>query len=166
MSTFLYLYICITFSSIQVLLIHLFLKFSWALFNHYIAVINMQPIDFGYSVKNIPTHSKSSYFYRLIKKVKVLKRMRWKALFFDKDQANSNTNVNSNSQNQRINTFNLNFMKSWRKIMKKIIHENVTKKYKKANMSLPKRINRDAKKKQKPLMSLIKLIPWQSKNVL
>ena len=28
----------------------------------------------------------------------------------------------------------------------KIIHENVTKKYKKANMSLPKRINREARK--------------------
>ena len=36
----------------------------------------MEPIDFGYSMKNIPTQSKSSYFYRLIKKVKALKRMR------------------------------------------------------------------------------------------
>ena len=67
----------------------------------------MEPIDFGYSMKNIPAHSKSSYFYRLIKKVKVLKRMRWKALFFDRDQANSNTNVNSNAQHQHINIFNL-----------------------------------------------------------
>ena len=50
--------------------------------------------------------------------------------------------------------------------MKKIIHENVTKRYKKANMSLPKRINRDVIKLQKPLMSLIELIPWQDKRAL
>ena len=31
--------------------------------------------------------------------------MRWKALFFDRDQANSNTNVSSNVQHQHINTF-------------------------------------------------------------
>ena len=47
----------------------------------------MDSIDFGYSMKNIPIHSKSSYLYKLIDKVeKVLKRMRWKALFFDRDQ--------------------------------------------------------------------------------
>ena len=67
----------------------------------------MDSIDFGYSMKNIPTHSKPSYLYKLIDKVEKLhKRMRWKALFFDRDQANSNTNVNSNSQHQHINTFN------------------------------------------------------------
>ena len=68
----------------------------------------MDSIDFGYSMKNIPTHSKSSDLYKLIDKVeKVLKRIRGKALFFDIDQANSNTNVNSNAQHQQINTFNL-----------------------------------------------------------
>ena len=59
-------------------------------------------------MKNIPAHSKSSCLYKLIDKVeKVLKPLRWKALFFDRDQANSNTNVNSNGQHQHINTFNL-----------------------------------------------------------
>ena len=68
----------------------------------------MDSIDFGYSMKNIPTHSKSSYLYKLIDKVeKVLKRMRWKSLFFDIDQANSNANVNNNAQHQHINTINL-----------------------------------------------------------
>ena len=68
----------------------------------------MDSIDFGYSMKNIPTNSKSSYLYKLIDKVeKVLKRMRWKALFFDRDQANSNPNVNRNAQHQHINTFTL-----------------------------------------------------------
>ena len=47
----------------------------------------MDSIDFGYSMKNIPIHSKSSYLYKLIHKVeKVLKHMRWKAPFFERDQ--------------------------------------------------------------------------------
>ena len=59
----------------------------------------MDSINFGYSMKKIPTHSKSSYLYKLIDKVeKVLKRMRWKSLFFDRDQAILNTNVNNNSE--------------------------------------------------------------------
>ena len=67
----------------------------------------MDSIDFGYSMKNIPTDSKPSYLYKLVDKVgKLHKRMRWKALFFDRDQANSNTNVNRNSQHQHINNFN------------------------------------------------------------
>ena len=158
-------------------------------------------------MKNIPTHSKSSYLYKLIDKVeKVLKRMRCKALFFDRDQANVNTNVNNNAQHQHINYFNLktrkcppqiqdkkefendiqtmiesmkfrsaqnkfqkmlkddlklinsskniflsadktqNFYKITKEDYEKILHKNVTKKYQKANMSLPKRINREARK--------------------
>ena len=33
--------------------------------------------------------------------------MRWKTLFFDRDQAKSNTDVNINVQHQHINTFNI-----------------------------------------------------------
>ena len=67
----------------------------------------MDSIDFEYSMKNIPTDSQLSYLYKLIDKVEKLhKRVRWKALFLDRDLANSNTNVNSNSQHQYINTFN------------------------------------------------------------
>ena len=59
-------------------------------------------------MKNIATHSKSSYSYKILDKVeKVLKRTRWNALFFDRDQSNSNTNVNNNVQHQHLNTFNL-----------------------------------------------------------
>ena len=37
----------------------------------------MHSIDFGYSMKNIPTHSKSSYLHKLIDKIeKVPKLMR------------------------------------------------------------------------------------------
>ena len=68
----------------------------------------MDTINSGYSMKIILSHSKSSYLYKLIDKVeKVLKRMRWKALFFDRGQANSNTNVNNHAQHQHINTFSL-----------------------------------------------------------
>ena len=43
----------------------------------------MDPINFGCSMKNIPPYSKSSYLYKRIDKVeKVLKRMKWKAIFF------------------------------------------------------------------------------------
>ena len=48
----------------------------------------MDSVNYGYSMKNIPKHSKSSCLYELIDKVeKVLKCMRWKALIFDREQA-------------------------------------------------------------------------------
>ena len=133
----------------------------------------MDSIDFGYSTKNIPTHSKSSYLYKLIGKVeKMLKRMRWKALFFDRDQANSNTNVNNNVQHQHINTFNLKtrncppkiqdmkefekdiqtmiesikFRCSQNEFQKKLKEDIKLITYKKADISLPERINREAEK--------------------
>ena len=59
------------------------------------------------------------------------------------------------------------FMKSRKKIMKKKkIRESVTKTYKKADISLPKRINREAKRLQKLLMLLRDLISWQNKSAL
>ena len=81
------------------------------------------------------TYSKSSYLYNLIDKVeKVHKRMRCKALFFDRDQANSSTNVNNNVQYQHINTFNLKTgkfslqiqdMKKFEKDMQIRIHDRI-----------------------------------------
>ena len=54
------------------------------------------------------THSRLSYLHKHIDKVeKALKRMRWKLLFFDRDQVNWNTNVNKNVQHQHIIMFNL-----------------------------------------------------------
>ena len=45
----------------------------------------MEPIDFGYSMKNIPIASKGRYKLKLTEKVEsVLKRMRWKAAFLNK----------------------------------------------------------------------------------
>ena len=158
-------------------------------------------------MKNIPIHSKSSYLYKLIDKVeKVLKRMRWKALFFGRDQGSISTNVNSNVQHQHIKTFNLKtrkcppqiqdmkefekdiqtmiesikfrssqneFQKKLKEDIKlinssknillsadktqnfyeikiedyeKITHENVTKTFKKSDVSLSKKINKEAKR--------------------
>ena len=46
----------------------------------------MNPIDFGYSMKNIPPPSKETYIYKVIdKNENVLKGMRWKAFFHDSE---------------------------------------------------------------------------------
>ena len=45
----------------------------------------MEKINFNYSLKNIPTPSRSSYQLKLIDKIEsAFKRMRWKAFFFEK----------------------------------------------------------------------------------
>ena len=44
----------------------------------------MERINFGYSVKNIPSASEREYKLKLIEKIEaVIKRMRWKAIFFN-----------------------------------------------------------------------------------
>ena len=56
----------------------------------------MNSIDFGYSLKNIPLASKHSYKYKLIEKTgQLVKRMRWKAFFYDKDDTNKYNNKNN-----------------------------------------------------------------------
>ena len=59
-----------------------------------------------------------------------------------------------------------NFYEITKEDYEKVIHDNVTKKYKKADMSLPKRLTEKQEKLQKPLMLLIDLIPWQNKSAL
>ena len=55
----------------------------------------MDAIDFGYSMKNIPLPSKETYIYKLIEKTEMfVKRMRWKAFFFDKEDDNNSQNNN------------------------------------------------------------------------
>ena len=50
----------------------------------------MEKVNFNYLLKNIPTLSRLSYQLKLIEKIEsVIKQMRWKALFFLKDN-NSN----------------------------------------------------------------------------
>ena len=53
--------------------------------------------DLGYSLKNIPIPSKRNYLKSLMEKVEsLIKRMRWKAYFFDKDSNDSDDNQNLN----------------------------------------------------------------------
>ena len=48
----------------------------------------MDTFEFDYSMKNIPVGSTERYKYRLIEEIeKGLKRMRWKAIFKDEDDA-------------------------------------------------------------------------------
>ena len=49
-----------------------------------INILTMERINFGYSVKNIPLTNERNYKEKLIEKIEaVIKRMRWKALFFN-----------------------------------------------------------------------------------
>ena len=159
----------------------------------------MDPIDFGYSLKNVPLPSKNCYIYKLIDKTeKLIKRMRWKAYFFDKDQNNENKNddihtifksrkcppkipdlaefedeminliesiqfrTSSNEflrtlelDRKRINSSNKvfvaadktqNFYELDKEQYNKILHDNITKNYKKDTKNLPKTITNEAKK--------------------
>ena len=73
----------------------------------YISFLCLDSIDFGYSVKNIPLPRKESYIYKHIDKTEqLLKRMRWKALFYDND------NTSHRKKNQSENKNNCFTMKS------------------------------------------------------
>jgi hypothetical protein len=53
----------------------------------------MRQFRFDYSLKNIPIPSQDAYLKNLIEKVEsVIKRMRWKAHFFNKNSINKNQN--------------------------------------------------------------------------
>ena len=58
----------------------------------------MDQVRFDYSTKNIPIPPKNSYLKSLIEKVEsVIKRMRWKAFFFDRNEEDSSDVVTNNS---------------------------------------------------------------------
>ena len=58
----------------------------------------MDQVRFDYSTKNIPIPPKNSYLKSLIEKVEnVIKRMRWKAFFFDRKEEDSSDVVTNNS---------------------------------------------------------------------
>lgn len=158
----------------------------------------MDCIDFGYSMKNIPLPTQENYIYKLIDKTeKLLKRMRWKAFFFEKDHEKEMINTDraifksrkcppqvpdlisfENDIQKMIEKIEFrttsneflallkqdidkirksekllvaadktqNFYEMNKDSYRKILHENVTKNYKKANTSLPNSINLQAKK--------------------
>ena len=168
----------------------------------------MNCIDFGYSLKNVPLPSKDSYKYKLIENTEqLLKRMRWKAFFYDRDNTSKYNNKNNtyidqttdngfklktrncplqmqdmkdfendllklieniqfrtvsgkflnklNEDNNKIRSSDKLFVsadktQNYYEITKenynKILYDNITKTYKKAQPSLPKKINVEAKK--------------------
>ena len=56
---------------------------------------------FNYSMKNIPIPSKNAYLKRLIEKVEnVIKRMRWKAFFFERNENEDQDELNDEQNNQ------------------------------------------------------------------
>ena len=166
----------------------------------------MEHIDFGYSLKNIPLPSKNTYIYKLIDKTeKVIKRMRWKAFFFEKNEKSkeNDNNIDDNEQeecpsvfktrrcppqqadmkefeldllkmieniefkatsNEFLNTLkaDIRYIKNSEKVFvqadktqnfyemskdeyNKILTENITKTYKKANHDVPSQITKEAK---------------------
>ena len=49
---------------------------------------NMEKRNFGYLLKNIPIASKNAYMKKMMEKVEsVVRRMRWKAIFFENEKA-------------------------------------------------------------------------------
>ncbi|PFX16577.1 hypothetical protein AWC38_SpisGene19146 [Stylophora pistillata] len=58
----------------------------------------MDQVRFDYSTKNIPIPPRNSYWKRLIEKIgSVIKRMRWKAFFFDRHEQSNNDAANSDN---------------------------------------------------------------------
>ena len=163
---------------------------------------NMEQKNFGYSLKNIPIPGKKAYLKRLIGQIEnFIKRIRWKAYFFEKDivengeneqGADENYGFKSNKtppQNDGLNSFENDLYelvrgleyessrtKFQKKLMKdvkeinssndllvsadkttnvykmskdtyrKMLTENITKTYKKADNEIIKDINKEAKK--------------------
>ena len=156
----------------------------------------MERVNFNYSMKNIPLPSKTAYLKTMISKLEsLIKRMRWKAYFFDQKTENKCTNntfgfksPNSPPQNQHLNAFehdlydmvrNTEFKYTPNKFQQqlrndtklirqndrvivpadktnnmykisvseynKLLTENITKSYKKAESSTMKSINKEAK---------------------
>ena len=62
----------------------------------------MNSIDFGYSLKNILLSSMDSYKYTLIEKTEqLLKMMKWKEFFYDRDNTNKYNNKNNTYVEER-----------------------------------------------------------------
>ena len=62
----------------------------------------MNSIDFGYSLKNILLSSMDSYKYTLTEKTEqLLKMMKWKEFFYDRDNTNKYNNKNNTYVEER-----------------------------------------------------------------
>ena len=62
---------------------------------------NMEKRNFGYSLKNIPIASKNAYMKKTMEKVEsVVRRMRWKAIFFENEKAGQSEITNGFKTNK------------------------------------------------------------------
>ena len=67
----------------------------------------MERVNLSYSTKNIPLGNERSYKVHLIEKVEaVIKRMRWKATFFQENRKNENNEENPRPENYGLKTAN------------------------------------------------------------
>ena len=58
----------------------------------------MDQVRFDYSTKNIPIPPRNSYLKSLIEKVEsVIKRMRWKAFLFNRNEQDNNDAINNDN---------------------------------------------------------------------
>ena len=58
----------------------------------------MKKVNFGYSINSIPIPSERTYLLQLMEKAEmVIKRMRWKAIHFNKNDSKDN-NLEDNSE--------------------------------------------------------------------
>ena len=68
------------------------------------SIVKMERFNFGYSVKNIPIPTERHYKLQLIDKIEaVVKRMRWKAFFFE----NNSEENEPNNEGKQPNTYGL-----------------------------------------------------------
>ena len=103
----------------------------------------MEKVNFNYSIKNIPIPDERTYKIILVEKIEaVLKRMRWKALFFNRKDDDNKTEIqtyglksdNCPAQVKELSAFEDDLIQ----LVKKI-------KFRKVNSTLQKRMNKDAK---------------------
>lgn len=169
---------------------------------HYTTLTEMEQENFNYSVKNIPIPPRNTYIKKLIEKVEsVIKRMRWKAFFYDNDNHDKESVSENQSKNKfgfksrkcppkidEINAFESDLLKMVKNISfnnnhdhfqrkldkdinkmkrstkafipadktrnhytldkqqyKKLLHDNITKAYKKADNNITDNLNKEAK---------------------
>ena len=77
----------------------------------------MERVNFGYSLKNIPISSKNVYLNNMIFKLEsFIKRIRWKAFFYEKSE---------NTPESIVDSFGFNQLEHHQK-MNTLMHSNLT----------------------------------------
>ena len=121
----------------------------------------MEKINFNYSLKNIPTPTKTSYQLMLMEKIEsVIKRMRWKAHFYLKKDTSNIVYTNygfktrnyppqckelQNFEKDLLDTIKLITFMIFKDSFQRRLNEEITKSYKKSPTRLEKSINLEAK---------------------